>query len=63
MQIELLYFDECPSWERGLENLNAAREAEGLEVDIRLVKVVDDNDAARPMFLGSPSFRVNGADW
>jgi hypothetical protein len=59
MQIDLLYFDGCPSWEGGLENLKAALNAEGLEDDIRLVKVEDNDEATRLKFLGSPSFRVN----
>ncbi len=62
MQIDLLYFDGCPSWEGGLENLKAALEAEGLEAEIRLLKVENDDDAARLKFLGSPSFCVDGAD-
>jgi hypothetical protein len=63
MQIELLYFDGCPSWQVGLKNLKAALEAEGIETEIRLVKVTGDEDAARLTFLGSPSFQVNGVDW
>ena len=63
MQIELLYFDGCPSWEGALENLKAALQAEGLQADIRLVKVESDDEAARLKFLGSPSFRVDGVDW
>jgi hypothetical protein len=63
MQIDLMYFDGCPSWEGALENLKAALEAEGLQADIRLVKVEDNDEAARLKFLGSPSFRVDGADW
>ena len=62
MQIDLLYFEGCPSWHAGLENLKAALEAEGLVAEIHLVCVKEDPDAARLMFLGSPSFRVNGAD-
>lgn len=62
MQIDLLYFDDCPSWQAGLENLKAALAAEGLEADIRLVKVTDDAEATRLHFRGSPSFRVNGWD-
>ena len=63
MKIELLYFDDCPSWQSGLENLKAALEAEGLEAGINLVKVSNDEDAARLKFLGSPSFCINGVDW
>jgi hypothetical protein len=29
MKIELLYFDGCPSWQAGLENLKAALQQEG----------------------------------
>lgn len=62
MEIELLYFDGCPSWEGALENLKAALEEEGLQAEIRLVKVNDNTDAARLEFLGSPSFRADGVD-
>ena len=62
MQIELLYFDGCPSWEMGLQNLKSALEEEGLSTSVEMVRVVDDNDAARLKFLGSPHFRVDGQD-
>jgi hypothetical protein len=62
MNIELLYFEGCPSWQSGLENLTMALEAEGLPVDVHLVQVTDDNEAARRKFLGSPSFHINGID-
>ena len=63
MQIDLLYFDGCPSWEDALENLKAALAADEVQEDIQLVKVEDDEDATRLKFLGSPSFQVNGMDW
>jgi len=63
MQIDLLYFDGCPSWESGLENLKAALNSEGMETEIRLVKVDSITDATRLKFLGSPSFRADGVDW
>jgi hypothetical protein len=62
MQIDVLYFEDCPSWQGGLENLKAALAAEALAADIRLVQVRDDAEAARLHFLGSPSFRVNGLE-
>ncbi|MGB7539509.1 MAG: hypothetical protein WBM17_13300 [Anaerolineales bacterium] len=62
MKIDLLYFHGCPSWQDALENLKAALAAEGLEADIHLVKLVNDEDATRLKFLGSPSFQVNGVD-
>lgn len=62
MLIELLYFDGCPSWQDGLENLKAALTNEGLQAEIRLVRVESEEDAAHLKFLGSPSFRVDGMD-
>lgn len=62
MQIELLYFDDCPSWQTGLKNLKSALQEEGLLASVEMVKVADDNDAARLKFLGSPHFRVDGQD-
>jgi hypothetical protein len=62
MQIDLLYFDGCPSWEKALANLKAALAAEKQEGEIHLVKVEDNAQAARLKFAGSPSFRVDGRD-
>jgi hypothetical protein len=62
MKIDLLYFDGCPSWQDGFENLKAALSAVGLEAEIHLVKCEDNDDATRLRFLGSPSFQVNGVD-
>jgi hypothetical protein len=62
MEIDLLYFDGCPSWQAGLENLKAALKAEGLKAAIHLVRVEDDSEATRLKFLGSPSFRAEGVD-
>ena len=62
MQIDLLFFDDCPSWQSGLENMMAALEAEGLDAKIRMVNVTNEDEAAHLKFLGSPSFQVNGMD-
>ena len=63
MQINLLYFDGCPSYKDALENLRSALAAEDIEAEIRLVNVDDNDEASRVKFLGSPSFQVNGVDW
>lgn len=62
MQIDLCYFEGCPSWEEALQNLQAALARLALEAEIRLVKVEDNAAAERLHFLGSPSFQVNGQD-
>jgi hypothetical protein len=62
MKIEPLYFDGCPSWQAGLDNLKTALHHEGAAAAIELVKVNDDADAEAKHFLGSPSFRVDGEE-
>jgi hypothetical protein len=63
MQIDLLYFDGCPSWQDAPENLKTALDRQGIDAEIRLVRVEDDAHAQTSRFLGSPSFQVNGQDW
>jgi hypothetical protein len=62
MKIQLLYFDGCPSWQDGLKNLETVLEELHIEASPELIKVLDDADAARLKFPGSPSFRVDGRD-
>jgi len=62
MQIELLYFEGCLSWQTGLKNLKSALQLEGIEAEVNLVNVQDEADAIRLEFLGSPSIRVNGVE-
>lgn len=62
MKIRLLYFDGCPSWQSGLENLQAALKAENMQAEIELLEIKDDAQAAQLRFLGSPSFQVEGED-
>jgi hypothetical protein len=63
MEIDLLYFDDCPSWKAALVNLETALEAEELKAEIRLIEVENNEQASRLKFLGSPSFCVNGQYW
>lgn len=62
MRIDLLYFDDCPSWQAGLQNLKTALAGEGIGAEVRRIPVEDPEQAARLRFLGSPSFQINGAD-
>ena len=62
MKIDLLYFDGCPSWQPGLENLRSALALEEAQAEVNLVNVRSDEDAQRVHFLGSPSFVVDGMD-
>ncbi len=62
MNIQLLYFDGCSSWEEGLDNLKSALILEGLQATLTLVRVENNAEAGRLKFLGSPSFRIDGVD-
>lgn len=62
IQIRLLYFDGCPSWQPALENLHKVIETEKIRAEISLVKIETPAQAQQERFLGSPSLQVNGVD-
>ena len=62
MDIELLYFDGCPSWQHTLADLQALLAEAGRDDEVRLVKVDSTDAAERLRFLGSPTVRVDGQD-
>jgi hypothetical protein len=62
MEIELLYFDGCPSYRTAEKILREALGKEGMEVDVELVAVNSDEEARRLRFPGSPTIRVDGQD-
>ncbi len=58
--IELLYFDDCPSWKMTQESLEAIIQKHNIEATVQLVRVETDQEARDHHFVGSPSIRVNG---
>ena len=62
MDIELLYFDGCATWQVTLGDLRALLAEAGRDDEVRLVKVDSQEAAERVRFLGSPTVRVNGRD-
>jgi hypothetical protein len=61
--VELLYWRECPSWERAGALLRHEMDAAGLDPESVLVREVSTEAAARgEEFVGSPTIRVDGAD-
>ena len=62
MNIDLLYFDDCPSWQSALENLKIAIAEGKLNAQIRLVKIDSPEQAVIQRFLGSPSIRFGNTD-
>jgi hypothetical protein len=60
--VEILYFDGCPNHEAARALVERVSGALGLDPELRLVNVPDEEAARRLRFLGSPTVRVAGRD-
>jgi hypothetical protein len=59
VEVELLYWDGCPSHPAVLADLRAAL---GDEVPVTVREVVSEEQAVAERFPGSPTIRVDGVD-
>ncbi len=63
-QVEVLWWEGCPSWERAIE---IVREAMGeVELDpegLVVTEIETDSDAESESFVGSPTIRIDGHDF
>lgn len=62
MKIEILYFDECPSYLTAEETLRGVIAEQAIETRVELVAVNTDEEAQRRRFPGSPTIRVDDRD-
>ena len=62
MEIEILYFDGCPTYKIAERALREVIAEEGMDAEIKLVVVNSDEEAQRVHFAGSPTIRVDGED-
>lgn len=60
MNIELLYFDDCPNWRVAAERLDDIANRRGLTVTRRIIATDEEAEAAR--FRGSPTILIDGED-
>jgi hypothetical protein len=61
--VELLWWEGCPSTERALADLRAALGEAGLDPDaVRMREIETDAEAAAAAFPGSPTILIDGAD-
>lgn len=60
MHVELLYFDDCPSWATADQRLREVARTHGVEVHRRQVTTHDE--AERTNFRWSPTILINGRD-
>ncbi|HEY5196444.1 MAG TPA: hypothetical protein VIJ51_05405 [Solirubrobacteraceae bacterium] len=62
-EVELLYWDDCPSHPQALADLRAALVELGRgDVEITLTEVATEDRAAACGFVGSPTLRIDGTD-
>jgi hypothetical protein len=62
MQIEVLYFEDCPNHLPTVLQINRVLREERCSAEVREILVPDVETAQRVKFLGSPTVRVNGID-
>ncbi|MDQ3381792.1 MAG: hypothetical protein M3546_16000 [Actinomycetota bacterium] len=60
--VEILYFDGCPNHHPAVAFVEPISDELGLEPEIRLLTVTDDEAAKQLRFLGSPTIRVGSRD-
>ena len=62
-RVELLWWRECPSWERALAELREEMLALGLDpASVEVREVATEEAAEREGFVGSPTIRIDGRD-
>lgn len=62
MQIEVLYFEDCPNHLPTVAQIARVLREERCSAEVREILVPDVETAQREKFLGSPTVRVNGID-
>ena len=62
MDVELLYWDGCPSYPEARELLADVLADRGIEAEIHMREVTTDAEAAELHFPGSPTIRIDGRD-
>jgi len=63
VNVELLWWEGCPSTERALAAVREALADLGLEdVDVRTREIRGDDDARGAGFVGSPTILIDGVD-
>jgi hypothetical protein len=62
LDIELLWFEDCPNHPAARELLQDVLAERGLDTPVHEIDATDPAEATRLHFPGSPTIRVNGRD-
>jgi hypothetical protein len=60
--VEIFYFDGCPNHHPAISLVERISRELGIDPQVRLVNVPDQQAAQRLRFLGSPTIRIGGVD-
>ncbi len=62
MNVEVLYFDDCPNYERVLPRLRELLAEAGFSDEVKLRRIESREAAEAERFIGSPTVRIDGSD-
>jgi hypothetical protein len=62
MRVELLWWEGCPSTPEARADLERVLRDEGVQAEIEMVEVKDDEQARAERFPGSPTIRIDGRE-
>ena len=62
LKIEVLYFNDCPSWKNTVKDLELVLKELGIKKEISFVAVETHKEAIKQKFTGSPTIRINDKD-
>ena len=62
MDVELLYWEGCPSYPEARDLLADVLSSRGVDAEIRMREVTTDAEAVELRFPGSPTIRIEGRD-
>lgn len=62
-QVEFLWWNDCPSWDRALSELREQMDDLGLDpAAVSLLQIESADEAREHDFIGSPTIRIDGTD-
>ena len=62
LKIEVLYFNDCPSWKNTVKDLKLVLKELEIKKVISFIKVETHEEAIKQKFTGSPTIRINDKD-
>lgn len=62
MQIQFLYWEDCPSHEDGLARLRQVMAELGIDTPVEIIEIETEEQAAHWHFVGSPTILIDGVD-